>query len=242
MLKRFMLSGLSVFVFMLILGSITYALDSIDIGDAAEKPGSTEILANGSVTIVGAGHDIWDSADGLRFVYMPISGDFESAVQVTFFERVTQWAKAGIIARQSVDADSKNALSTAAAGNVPGPDLGVQLTWRADKAGETKELDYWALGGPTGFNDGEWIKIKRAGDDFSTSWSKDGKTWVKDYASATVVMTDPIVIGLAVTSCDKTKSCKATFQNFTINNKNVVTAVSSKGKLSKTWGEIKSEY
>jgi len=242
MLKRILSIGLSVFVSMLILGSVSYALESLDIGDAAEKPGTTEISPNGTITIVGSGHDIWDAADGLRYVYMPVSGDFDAFVQVTFFERTTQWAKAGLMARQSVDADSKNALSTAAAGNVPGPDLGVQLTWRADKAGETKELDYWELGGPVGFNDGEWIKIKRAGSDFSVSWSKDGVNWVADYASMKIDMVDPILIGLAVTSCEKTMSCKSEFKQFTVNNKLVASAVSSNGKLSKTWGEIKSAY
>ena len=245
MLKRIFLSGLCVLVFMMIFGTVSYALESIDIGDAAEKPGSTEILSNGTITIVGSGHDIWDAADGFRYVYMPISGDFEAFVQVTFFERTTEWAKAGLMARQSVDADSKNALSTAAAGKVtvpPVPNLGVQLTWRLDKGGKGAELDYWDLGGPKGFVDGEWIRLKRAGNNYSASWCKDGKTWVKDYASIAVTMTDPILIGLAVVSCDKTKTCKATFKNFSVNGKQVVTAVDSSGKLSKTWGEIKSAY
>ena len=242
MLKRILLSSLSVFVFMLFLGTISYALESLDIGDAADKPDSTDTFPDGTATIVGAGHDIWDAADGFRYVYMPISGDFEADVQITYFERTTQWAKAGLMARQSIDADSKNALSTAAAGNLPGPDLGVQITWRADKAGETKELDYWELGGPVGFVDGEWIRLKRVGNDFSVSWSKDGKSWVKDYASIKIEMTDPILVGLIVTSCDKALSCKATFKNFTVNSKQVITAVDSNGKLSNTWGKIKSEY
>ncbi len=239
MLRGFLLVCLS--IFLLFSGMSSYALESLDIGDAVEKPGSTEILPDGTITIVGAGHDIWDNADGFRYVYMPITGDFEAVVQITYFERVTQWAKAGLMARQSVDADSVNALSTAAAGNLPGPDLGVQLTWRADKAGETKELNYWELGGPTGFVDGEWIRLTRAGNDFSASWSKDGKSWVKDYATVAVKMTDPILLGLAVTSCDKALYCKATFKNFSVNNKLVVTAVDSGGKITRTWGKIKSE-
>lgn len=240
MLKGLFLIVLSVFV--LFSGTSSYALESIDIGDAVEKPGSTEILPDGTVTIVGAGHDIWDNADGFRYVYMSITGDFEASVQITYFERTTQWAKAGLMARQSVDADSVNALSTAAAGNLPGPDLGVQLTWRADKAGETKELDYWELGGPTGFVDGEWIRLKRSGNDFSASWSKDGKSWVKDYATVVVKMVDPILLGLAVTSCDKALYCKATFKNFSVNNKLVVTAVDSREKTANTWGKIKAEH
>ena len=92
-----------------------------------------------------------------------------------------------------------------------------------------------------GFADGEWIRLKRTGNDFSVSWSKDGKSWVKDYASIAVEMIDPILLGLAVTSCDKALSCKATFKNFTINSQQAITAVDSNGKLSNIWGRIKSE-
>lgn len=47
---------------LLVLGQGTYAeLKSVDVGDAAEKPGSTEVLPDGSITVIGAGHDIWET-------------------------------------------------------------------------------------------------------------------------------------------------------------------------------------
>ena len=64
-------------------------LESIDIGDAANTPGSTK-LENGKYTITGSGNDIWGTADGCRFVYMEISGDFVATVQITDFERHKQ--------------------------------------------------------------------------------------------------------------------------------------------------------
>jgi len=212
-------------------------LESLDIGDAADNPGSTEILPDGTVTIVGAGHDIWDAADGFRYAYTEVSGDFEVAVQITYFERVQEWAKAGLMARQSVDPGAKNALSTAAAA----AHLGAQLTWRSQTDGETSELNFWERGGPTGFNDGEWVRLTRSGDDFSASWSDDGVTWSADYATVTVEMDDPILLGLAVTSCESTMLCKATFENLTVNGIPIrrFTTVSPRGELSATWGEIK---
>lgn len=182
------------------------------------------------------------NADGFRYVYLDdIRGDFVMDAQIVYFERVQQWAKAGLMARQNIEPNSKNALSTAAAGNAPG-DLGVQLTWRAETGGETKELNYWELGGPKGFNDGEWIRLTRTGDNFSASWSKDGTSWVKDYATVTVKMDDPILLGLAVTSCEKTMSCKATFANVTINGEPIIktaATVNNSNKLAKLWSEIK---
>ncbi len=212
-------------------------LESIDIGDAMNNQGATGILPDGTFTVVGAGHDIWGNADGFRYVYREISGDFVADVQITFFERVAQWSKAGLMARQSVDAGAKNALSTAAAGDT----LGVQITWRTDANGSTAELNFWELGGPTKFNDGEWIRLTRSGDDFSASWSEDGVTWADDYAAVTVSMADPILIGLAVTSVETEILDEAQFKNFTINGVSIMSsmAISPGGKLSAAWGEIK---
>jgi regulation of enolase protein 1 (concanavalin A-like superfamily) len=215
-------------------------LESLDIGDAAGNPGTTEILLDGTAIIVGAGHDIWGTADGFRYVYTEVSGDFEVAVQITEFERVEDWTKAGLMARQSVDPGAKNALSTAAAG----ANLGVQITWRPETNGETSELNFWELGGPTGFNDGEWIRLTRSGNDFSASWSDDGVTWSDDYATVTIEMDDPVLIGLAVTSCDAALTCRAVFENMTVDGIPIMkfTAVSPVAGLFATWGEIRSSH
>ncbi len=234
--------SLTILVLVLLVGLCVYAdeLTSIDIGDAVNKPGSYE-EADGTYTIIGAGHDIWGNADGFRFVHtLPISGDFEVAVRIVSFERVADWAKAGLIARQ-IEPGAKNALSTAAAAAASG-DYGVQLTWREQTDGETQELNFWELGGPSGFNDGEWVRLTRNGDDFSASWSEDGEEWADDYATVTIQMDDPILVGLAVTSHDASLLCKAVFDNLLVNNVPILTAVHPKGKLTATWGSIKSSY
>lgn len=247
MLRKIAFWSLSVLLGTLLAGLLADAqvelLTSIDIGTAANKPGSTEIdLATGTCTVIGSGHDIWGNADGFRFVYtLPISGDFEVAVRIVSFERVDKWAKAGLIARQSLQPGAQNALSTAAAG-VDDEPLGVQLTWREQTDGETQELNYWELGGPSGFNDGEWVRLTRQGDDFAVSWSEDGEEWADDYATVTIPMDDPILVGLAVTSCDENLLCQAVFENLRVNNVPILTAVNPKGKLTATWGEVKSSY
>jgi regulation of enolase protein 1 (concanavalin A-like superfamily) len=243
--KNFFPAFLCLLAAMLIVVQIVSAaeLTSIDIGDAANTPGETK-LENGKYTITGSGNDIWGTADGCRFVYMELGGDFVASVQITYFERYKQWTKAGIMARQSNDPGSKNVLSTAAAGNVPGPDLGVQITWRQETNGETQELDYWELGGPTGFNDGEWIRLTRLGNDFSASWSLDGNDWVDDYATVTVEMTDPILVGLTVVSLDTGYASKAVFENLKITRPDGTSlfpsAVHPGYKIATSWGFLKS--
>ena len=244
MLRKNWVAGVCLLATTLIVATIVSAaeLESFDIGDAANTPGSTE-LENGKYTITGSGNDIWGTADGCRFVYMELSGDFVAGVQITEFERFKEWTKAGLMARQSNDPGSKNALSTAAAGNVPGPNLGVQLTWRQDTDGETQELNYWELGGPTGFNDGEWIQLARSGNDFSVSWSADGNDWVDAYATVTIEMTDPILVGLTVASLDTGYASKAVFENLMITRPDgtllLPSAVYPGEKIATSWGKIK---
>ena len=88
-------------------------LTSIDVGTAALLPGET-VIEDGEYTISAGGHDIWGNADGFRFVYLELSGDFDASAQIPFFNRgVDPWAKAGIMARDTLDADSANFISTA---------------------------------------------------------------------------------------------------------------------------------
>ena len=71
--------SLSVLASMLILGLSTYVqadLESIDVGDAANMPGSTEISDDGTITVVGAGNDLWNvrSVDSGRRVALVLVG------------------------------------------------------------------------------------------------------------------------------------------------------------------------
>jgi regulation of enolase protein 1 (concanavalin A-like superfamily) len=221
---------------MSLLGYMAYAqLESIDIGDAADTPGSTQI-ENGTYTIKGDGHDIWDTADGFRFAYTTLNGDFEAKVHLVSFEPVHEWSSTGIMARQSVDADAVHAFATVTGGGAGG----VQITWRPSKGAETSEIADVA---PGPWKEGDcWIKLTREGDKFHGYISKDGKEW-KDLESQKVKMDDPILVGLALTSRQPGRLIKAVFDNFTItkNGKQIFPAatVKSEGKLSITWGKIK---
>ena len=82
MTRKLLLLDLSIVILVLIIGYSAYAqeLESLDIGDAANDPGSYE-LSNGVYTIKGNGSDIWNNADGFRFAYTEVSGNFEAVVR-----------------------------------------------------------------------------------------------------------------------------------------------------------------
>src|SRR5439155_7908696 len=74
--------------------------------------------AGGSFTVGGAGSDIWGKSDGFRFVYHPLEGDGQIVARVLALPRANLLAKAGVMIRDTLQANSKHAglLVTSAAG------------------------------------------------------------------------------------------------------------------------------
>ncbi len=235
MIRKLLLLNLSILVLVLIAGYSAYAqeLESLDIGDAEATPGSYE-LVDGVYTIKGNGSDIWNNADGFRFAYTTVSGNFEAVVRQLSTQLPGEWAKHGIHARQSVEPGAANAQAIITGGGGGG----CQITWRPTADGATLEfMD--TTPGPWKDNE-SWLKLTREGDEFHGYISEDGKDW-QDLKSATVVMSDPILVGLAV--CGNNNMATTVFDNFIItqNGREVFSsaAVSPEGNLPTTWGAIK---
>ena len=236
MAERFFLLSLSILVLTFVVGYGAYAqgLESIDIGAAADNPGSTEV-AGGVYTVNGSGSDIWESADGFRFAYIKLSGNFEAVVHQISTELPSEWAKHGIHARQSMDPGAANAQAIITGGGGGG----CQITWRDVDGGASSEFMDSA---PGPWKDIEcWLRLTREGDDLHGYISEDGENW-QDLNFTTVVMSDPVLVGLAV--CGYGSMATVVYDNFIItqNGREVFPymAVEPEGKLSVMWGKVKS--
>src|SRR5437868_11887367 len=139
------------------------AWQSRDVG-AVGQAGATSL--NGSVFQVSAsGGDIWDAADAFRFVYKPLSGDGEITARVLSLAPTDAWAKAGVMIRESLAADSAFAMT------VVTPSNGRGFQYRA-ATGAGAALVPGAVGAaPT------WLRVTRAGNAFSGACSADGLIW-----------------------------------------------------------------
>ncbi len=148
----------------------------------------------GVITMGGAGHDIWDNADDFRFAHKTLSGNGSIVVRVESLVNTHNWAKAGVMVRQSLDADSKFAYMIVSAAQ------GVSFGWRPLVAGACSSVNQEGIAAP------QWVKLIRTGDAFTAQYSADGQTWMDlkntdgTIATTTVAMTDPVYIGLCVTS------------------------------------------
>ncbi len=163
--------------------------------------------ADGTITMAGSGHDIWDNADDFRFAYRRVTGNASITVKVESVANTNTWAKAGVMIRESLDADSKYAYAIVSAAQ------GVSFGWRTLAAGGCDSRTQAGLAAPY------WVKLTRTGDALTAQYSADGKTWTDlknsdgTVASTTVTMTGSVYIGLAVTSHDSALTTTGVFNN-----------------------------
>src|ERR1041384_1097977 len=128
--------------------SLTSALTSVadaqtvnsqdqDIG-AVGAAGSASNNGNGGFTVKGSGADIWGTADEFHYVYFSLTGDIEFVGRVTGVDFTDGWAKAGLMARESLNANSANFMVFMTPQDISG------IQWRSTTGGNS---DY--LGGGT---------------------------------------------------------------------------------------------
>ncbi len=170
-----------------------------EIGDVgvAGKAG----FAKGIFTLEGSGGGAYYVPDSLQFVYQAIQGDFTISAKVLSIENTHEHAKAGVMIRESLNADS------AFADMIVAP-AGMHFQYRA--SGENPD----SKGTPESSLP-RWLKITRAGDKLTGFFSEDGTNWT-EWASATVAMADTVHVGLAQSSGIPDRSGTAIFSDVII--------------------------
>ena len=167
-----------------------------DIGNPA-APGDAGD-PEGLFTIAGSGNDIWNTTDNFHYVYQPAIGDCEIVARVLSVGNTNPWSKAGIMIRETLDADSKHASSFVT------PTNGVTFQQRTATGGTSVNIRAAGLTTP------HWLKLKRTGDTFTASRSADGASWT-EFTSGTITMGSNVYLGLAVCSHNDGVTTTATF-------------------------------
>jgi hypothetical protein len=165
----------------------------------------------GTYTMTGSGTDIWDVSgigagfhDEFHFAYKTLSGPGEIIARVQSIDHTNNWAKAGVMIRETLDADSPHAMM------VITPAEGVSFQRRNVK-GDTSAADT-----TSGIVAPYWVKITRdAVGNFAAYHSTNGSTWVMQGTHDNISMSTNVYIGLAVTSTDPALTCQAVFSNVT---------------------------
>ncbi|BCR05572.1 c-type cytochrome [Desulfuromonas versatilis] len=178
-------------------------------------------VVNEQLSLTGRGADIWGNSDAFAFLYQGgKSGSFTIDVKVDSVQPVNGWAKGGIMVRQSLANNSPHAMI------VLTPDNGVSFQRRRLSGGTSYSTTAAGVSQP------KWLRLKRTGNNFFGYYSNDGISWVL-VGNDTVNMTDPVNIGLAVTSHTTAANCTAVFDNFMF-------MPASVSGMSETWNNTSS--
>jgi beta-galactosidase len=158
---------------------------SMDIG-AVGFPGSA-YYCNGEFTISGSGSDIWNNSDAFQFdyVYVPISTNCDIRAQVLSVENTSSSAKAAVMIRESLAANSSHAMADEEAG------AAAEFIWRnGTGASASSAVTNGAVPG--------WVRLTRTNNTFTAYSSTDGKNWTEIGTPTSISMAVGAYIGLAV--------------------------------------------
>jgi hypothetical protein len=204
-----------------------------DIGSNVQIPGSASY--SGTFTVKGSGDDIWNQSDNFHYCYQPASGDVTIIARVAAQQNTDPWAKAGVMIRESLAANSVHAMAVMTPGN------GANLQWRPTTGGSMSFQNQTGLTAPY------WVKLVRSGNTFSGYCSPDGVTWTQVGTNQTFTMASSYYVGLPVTSHNNSLLNTSTFDNVSVVNTLPAaptglkaTALAQHGKIKLTWTQSTS--
>ena len=156
-----------------------------DVGAIGATGSATAV--NDIFTVAGSGADVWGSADEFRFAYTTLTGDGSIVSQVTTLDDVNDWVKAGVMMRETLNANSRHAFMIVSAAK------GLAFQRRASTGGSSSHTAAGSGGTPY------FVKLTRAGSTFTAYKSLDAVNWTK-IGSQSISMASTIYVGLAVSS------------------------------------------
>ena len=180
-----------------------------DIGAVGATGRSSE--SGGTFTLVGAGADVWGTADAFQFAYQPMPGDGTIIARVGSVQSVHAWTKAGVMIRGSSSPSSAHAFLLVS------PGKGVAFQRRASGGEGSVHTPGTFTTAP------RWLRLVRVGGTITASESADGTAWTP-VGSATIALGETAYVGLALTSHVAGTLAQAQFDNVSVSLAPVYTA------------------
>ncbi len=160
---------------------------------------------NESLLLSGSGTDIWGTKDAFRFVYQELTENenIDLKAKVASISNTNEWAKAGLMIRESLDSNSTFAISLATTEN------GTHFQKRS-VTGDSAE----SSSGPA-MNTPVWLRVLKKDNKITGFVSDDGNTWEKT-DSLDLEFSGSFFAGVAITSHNDTVLTTALIQNLTL--------------------------
>lgn len=171
-------------------GSGAAAWVDTDIG-LAPTAGNAQTDGAGNYVLTSSGSDIWGTSDAGNYLYETLGTNGELVAEVVGVQGNSDYLKAGVMIRESLDAGARNAMMLVTA------DHGTYFQWRPGAGGES-----WQTSGSTNVLAPCWVKIVRSGDWVGGYSSTDGTNWTLVGWKTFYGLSPQVYVGMAVTSHD----------------------------------------
>jgi len=173
-----------------------------DIG--SPKPEGKSVQRGEIWEITGGGADISGPSDQFHFVNNSASGNCTLTAKIVSVGEsgCHEWAKAGLMIRADESVGSPHATIAISYKGT------LAFLTRTTPGGDTRSEKLPNATLPI------FLRLERKGNDFTSSYSQDGKTWVMVGKTMTVPMKPASLAGMAVTSHYDGIACTSVFSNF----------------------------
>ncbi len=169
-------------------GKVGIFTNSGDVGGPAIKGSAVFDASNSQYRITGSGANIWAKQDQFQYVWRELTGNFTVMATLRFLGEGSEHRKAGIMVRQSPDADSTYADVVIHGNGMPG------LQWRSKQGDDTNTFDLPFTGPGT-----MKVKLVRTGVRIYMYLAREGAA-PAEIAHTEVTFRDPVLVGLVVCS------------------------------------------
>ncbi len=180
-------------------------LVSQDIGERS-APGSSRFdPLTAQFTLSASGGDIRGRRDGFHFLHLPMEGDGHVVALLRGIDSDDEFAKAGIMIRESLDPDARYAMIAGTPGH------SASLLRRTETGGFSYDTTDWGAPHPL------WVALQRSGDEIRTYYSRNGTSW-RQFDTLHLDLAESTYIGLAVSSSGNAGTATATFESVIFSN------------------------
>jgi regulation of enolase protein 1 (concanavalin A-like superfamily) len=175
-------------------------------GIGGPKPEGSAVQKGDTWTVTGGGADIWGPSDQFHFVNNTVSGNCSLTAKIESLGDSTShdYAKAALMIRADESVGALHAsVSVARCG-------AIEFIRRSTVGGNATSDKITNVVLPV------WVRITRKGNDFTASYSTDGKEWTNLGRQMTVPMKASALAGMAVTSHADGTPCTAVFSGYSM--------------------------
>ena len=146
-------------------GALPPQFTSADVG--GPSPAGSASFCGGQYTLSGGGADIWGTTDAFQFVYayVPVSTNCDIRARVLTVQNTSGNAKAGIIIRETLTANSRHAMADVEAS------AGIEFITRTNTGASANSAVVSGGSAPS------WVRLTRTNNTFTAYYSADGNIW-----------------------------------------------------------------